>query len=330
MARELNAESEVMARAGIVFMEEFKDFAALYDTAANKQPKRIVQVISEPHLGALYFSAAPSNFGSDLSYVDAELVLAMPLDACSPLSNGHEVPGKIVVVLRSKCMFQEKARHAQNNGATGVIILDNNPGSNFDPFFAMSGGESDDPSDIRIPVVMLFNLDGKTLLRQVKEFASLRVRVAELVGNPAYFFEQFLRNPTEFSRPDLRAIDMSSQNPIALNVISKNIEFRFHFAEVNAESLAQQKQRIVEDNIEVLSECTQIAKPSDKEFLLNVARTLAYGELGFDVTVSADSFQRMSALLPKISVSADMKKLRLPVVTVKCSLDDSTPKCNRL
>jgi mannosidase alpha-like ER degradation enhancer 3 len=55
--------------------------------------------------------------------VIGELALADPLKACSPLQNSHELNGRIAVVRRGSCMFEDKARLVQKAGAIGVIII---------------------------------------------------------------------------------------------------------------------------------------------------------------------------------------------------------------
>ncbi len=55
--------------------------------------------------------------------VYGSLALAEPLRGCSSLTNREEVKGRIVMMERSDCMFQEKARHAAHAGARALIVF---------------------------------------------------------------------------------------------------------------------------------------------------------------------------------------------------------------
>ena len=80
-------------------------------------------------------------FGAQLTAagVTGELVLALDdaipvtspttTDACTPLTNGAAVAGKIALVDRGTCGFAVKVKNAQNAGAIAVIVADNQPGS---------------------------------------------------------------------------------------------------------------------------------------------------------------------------------------------------------
>jgi hypothetical protein len=68
--------------------------------------------------------------------------------------------GKIAVIYRNTCNFSLKALNAQNAGAVGVIII------NRDPEVVGMGAGTDAPS-VTIPVVMLTNFDGATLVNEM-------------------------------------------------------------------------------------------------------------------------------------------------------------------
>lgn len=57
--------------------------------------------------------------------VVAEVQIAVPFRACEPLTNSPRMNGRIAIVQRQDCMFQEKARHVQESGAVGIIIIGN-------------------------------------------------------------------------------------------------------------------------------------------------------------------------------------------------------------
>ena len=53
-------------------------------------------------------------------------VLADPLHACAPLVNS--VRDSLVMAIRGECPFAEKSRHAENAGASVVMIFNTEPG----------------------------------------------------------------------------------------------------------------------------------------------------------------------------------------------------------
>ena len=79
-------------------------------------------------------------------------------EGCNPLTN--DLTGKIAVIYRNTCNFSLKALNAQNAGAVGVIII------NRDPDVIGMGAGTDAPS-VTIPVVMLTNFDGATLVNEM-------------------------------------------------------------------------------------------------------------------------------------------------------------------
>jgi hypothetical protein len=67
---------------------------------------------------------------------------------CNALVNGADIAGKIAVVYRGTCEFGLKALNAQDAGAIGVVII-NNQGAPV----AMGGGANG--ANVTIPVVMI-------------------------------------------------------------------------------------------------------------------------------------------------------------------------------
>ena len=107
--------------------------------------ERIVQIISNPMFGSPELLASPAQFGGQLDFnekgvshshlnrmstqsheylqIEALTAIGSPFRACSQLDNAQEMIGKIAIVERSDCMFQEKARFAQAAGSVGVIVI---------------------------------------------------------------------------------------------------------------------------------------------------------------------------------------------------------------
>lgn len=87
-------------------------------------------------------------FNPDMASVTEQVTLADPIDACLPITNSDDIFGTIAMIDRGECTFVEKVLAAQEAGALGVVICNNNPG---EAPITMAG---DDPS-ITIPSVML-------------------------------------------------------------------------------------------------------------------------------------------------------------------------------
>ncbi|HTO76425.1 MAG TPA: PA domain-containing protein [Thermoanaerobaculia bacterium] len=111
-------------------------------------------------VGTADFGPPPSASGVSGTLVQAQDAAdtsgPSTTDACSPLSNGAEVAGKVAFVDRGTCFFTDKAMNAQNAGAIAVVVADNQAGS---PPAGMGG--TDDA--ITIPAVLVTLDDGNAL-----------------------------------------------------------------------------------------------------------------------------------------------------------------------
>lgn len=100
-------------------------------------------------------TASGASFGPPSFSVTADAVLADPILAGSPLVN--DVAGKIVIVDRGGDInFTVKVKNAQNAGAVGVIVLNNET----NPAVITMGGTDE---SITIPSVMISLADGNAL-----------------------------------------------------------------------------------------------------------------------------------------------------------------------
>jgi hypothetical protein len=79
-------------------------------------------------------------------------------EGCNPLINN--LTGKIAVIYRNTCEFGMKALNAQNAGAVAVIIINRDP-----EVIAMGAGASG--ASVTIPVVMIQNSDGESIVNQM-------------------------------------------------------------------------------------------------------------------------------------------------------------------
>lgn len=88
-------------------------------------------------------------------------------DGCEPLTNGAAIAGNIAVIPRGTCSFVTKVRSAQDAGASGVVIVNNAPGS------TISLGDDGTGSDITIPSGMISLDDGTAIISTLPVAAAL-------------------------------------------------------------------------------------------------------------------------------------------------------------
>jgi extracellular elastinolytic metalloproteinase len=84
-------------------------------------------VLSAPSSIAQTLAGGTATFGPSLTGagVTGTVVLAEPPDACSPLTNGAQLSGKIALIDRGDCLFIDKIAEAQAHGAIAAIIVNN-------------------------------------------------------------------------------------------------------------------------------------------------------------------------------------------------------------
>uniref|UniRef100_A0A6B2KYH5 alpha-1,2-Mannosidase n=1 Tax=Arcella intermedia TaxID=1963864 RepID=A0A6B2KYH5_9EUKA len=111
-----------------------------------------------------------------------EGIVADPLEGCS-LNNPLQMPGKVVLMKRGRCLFREKVLNAQKAGATAVII------ANDDPYGVFTMGTHDDVDlQISIPALMVTRADGQVLLSLMKSRMLQLIEISPLVrgeGSPS-------------------------------------------------------------------------------------------------------------------------------------------------
>jgi hypothetical protein len=180
-----------MEKKGIVFMTEMlelskqKSFQLKHSANVLVDDYRPVSVVllSSPFNGTKEYLAGPAQFGLDFRQnygIFGKLLLADPIDACTPLSISSSLTlhDKILVAKRGGCMFVDKARKAQGIGALGIIIVDNleDTSHSTSALFAMSG---DGVQDVNIPSLFLFGKEGNDLLWNMRAANEMIVFMGE-------------------------------------------------------------------------------------------------------------------------------------------------------
>ncbi|XP_045694400.1 ER degradation-enhancing alpha-mannosidase-like protein 3 isoform X4 [Phyllostomus hastatus] len=180
--KKMGAASSIDAEDGLRFMQEMIELSS-QQQKEQQLPPRAVQIVSHPFFGRVVLTAGPAQFGLDLSKhkeTRGFVASSKPYNGCSELTNPEAVMGKIALIQRGQCMFAEKARHIQNAGAIGGIVIDDNEGSSSDtaPLFQMAG-DGKDTDDIKIPMLFLFSKEGSIILDALREYEEVEVLLSD-------------------------------------------------------------------------------------------------------------------------------------------------------
>ena len=137
-----------------------------------------------------------------------------PNDACEAITNAADIDGKIAVVRRGSCNFTVKVLAAQEAGAIGVILVNNNT----DPIINL-GGDDNPNNPILIGSGMINQTDGEAL-------------IAALIAG-----ETIIANPT---RPRFK--DGSFDNGIVAHEYGHGISTRLTGGAATSNCLTNQEQ----------------------------------------------------------------------------------------
>lgn len=134
-----------------------------------------LQVNAPASVSGIY-EAGLAQFGPVLTDpgVSGELVDANPIDGCGAIVSA--VMGRVALINRGNCYFQDKVLNAEAAGAIAVVVVNNVSG----PPIEMSGVGGAEPS---IPSVMISMEDGQ-LLRNVMAAETVTVTLASTVVLP--------------------------------------------------------------------------------------------------------------------------------------------------
>jgi uncharacterized protein (TIGR03437 family) len=141
-------------------------------TASNGVAFQRVQINSPLVIAGIY-PGAFSDFGPALrgSTLTGNVVLALPNEGCTPLTNSAQMAGRIAVIPRGTCTFTTKVRNAQRAGAVAVIITNNTSPLQF---FMGDDGTGD---DITIPSYLLDQNISAPIVRELSSGVDVNVRI---------------------------------------------------------------------------------------------------------------------------------------------------------
>ena len=135
--------------------------------------KKQIEITTQSNSNPINFIQA--NFGPNLpglpvNYLERDVVIANPIDACSTLSNPEEINGKIVLIQdgslnnSADCDYYKKISEGQTAGAIAVIVYNKDTGESdwTDDLVTMKTNNSS-ASSVKIPSVFIKESDGKVL-----------------------------------------------------------------------------------------------------------------------------------------------------------------------
>ena len=150
--------------------------AAFYPTPDGISPRiqmgewsgKINLEVTSPSSLSGNYEAAGDSFGPPLTPdpIEGEVVASIPRDGCGPLTNASSISGNIALIERGTCYFTEKVTVAQEAGAIGVIITNQEPTG-----LVQMGGDT----ATSIPSLMITRDDGNLLRSAIDNGESVSV-----------------------------------------------------------------------------------------------------------------------------------------------------------
>ncbi|KAK0157873.1 hypothetical protein PV328_011562 [Microctonus aethiopoides] len=239
-----NARTVEDAEEGLMFMQEMVELNRRQSQVSGTG--RITITFTKKDSTAtneVTILGGPAQFGpqlKDTTKIIGKPVFATPTMACDEIKNADKIYGNIALVLRGNCMFVEKAQKIQQAGAIAGIVLDTTKGSSImsSSMFVMSGDGSTD-SEIKIPIVFLFNLEANELLQALAKTDDMIITIGDYTGEEAQLnapnddmsmFERLKTSVKEFlTRPT--TLQDAENNPMAVisaPEINENVEMIIH------------------------------------------------------------------------------------------------------
>lgn len=309
--KSVNAASPLYARWGMEFMEEMQHYVEQLDKSGGtpEHTQQFVQILNRPYYGKPYLRGSAAQFGRDIAATKALVGRAaktIPFRACDKILNADQVVGKIAVVERSDCVFQDKARFVQQAGAIGMVVIDHESNSQYvgdRPTFSMAV-DKDGKDDIGIPSIFLFRAEGDHLLRSLKMHSETVISISSHHLSIENTIGRLLRYGKMFKFPEYPQCSLRDGDIILHNLDYPEVILNLRFNGINQDSDPRLHQEIVERHVTELQKYLEF-KDADYAFqFYEFFRTAAYGALDLNV--------ENSKLLTVISALSTLKTKPIP------------------
>ncbi|KAI6238777.1 Alpha-1,2-Mannosidase [Aphelenchoides fujianensis] len=320
-----SAASPLLAVHGLEFIKEMVELSQRMEKQPPAAMERLVQLVSEPLLGTVHFLASPAQFGPDLldEEVVGEAAVAEPYNGCSEIVNTRRMAGRIGIVRRGECMFQEKIRHLQDAGAIAAIVIDNHPGTSADtsPLFAMSA-DQEDVGDIHIPALFLFHFEGQQLLSRVIGDHRVLLRLSFYLLSPQFLLNELLHDRCCWRAPltlendffrlsaDRRTFEIHLRVPAAGGDVRELAAEEFE--RISTGILLQTKEEV----LQFRNLCTRLIETALRE--------------SADFSLDAAVADQLGRLLRSAHLQPPAVHLRPPTHSLVCRLEPTALRCRLL
>lgn len=164
-----------------------------------------VQIISPENIAGSYDWRGTTDFGGNVEEdICGEVAWAGEAESlgCDLLGDEVDLSGRIALVRRGDCFFSQKIYHAQETGASAVIVLNhpNDPDIGLDGTIGMSGGDS--AAVVTVPAVFLSYNSSVRITEaldngEVVEMCIILPRINQAFGPYSYFTPQSQIVPME-------------------------------------------------------------------------------------------------------------------------------------
>ncbi|MEX1191897.1 MAG: PA domain-containing protein [Brumimicrobium sp.] len=144
----------------------------------------IFNVVSPTNISGLYdFDPTSPVWGADINTISITGNAVFVDDGtagdslgCNALVNSGDVAGNIAIVYRGSCEFGTKALYAENAGAIGVVIVNNQPGGPIG-----MGAGTDGPA-VTIPVVSVSSSTGQSIKDEIEQAITVTIFMGNKFG----------------------------------------------------------------------------------------------------------------------------------------------------
>ncbi len=128
------------------------------------------------------YTSVEADFSKPLAgspAVRARVLMASPALACDPLANSSGMAGKIAMIDRGDCNFDDKVLNAEEAGAVAVIVVNNVGGTPV----VMGAGSG---HTVHIPAVMISKDDGAKLKKELLHGLDVTMSGDTVVAHPEF------------------------------------------------------------------------------------------------------------------------------------------------